>query len=104
MVVPNEVRARVRACGVAAEVETAAFMAEWASGERVYEDALQHNLAPPPPVDTSALDSAFHGSAALACRRCGSTDVVVDNRQMRSKDEAETAIMSCRACGLSRRI
>ena len=97
-------RARVRASGVPAQVEAAALMAEWNSGERVYEDALEHTLPQTAAVDTSVLDAAFSGTAALACSRCGSSDVTVENRQMRSKDEAETAIMCCRACGLSRRI
>ena len=104
MVVRNEVRARVVACGVDAAREAAACMAEWASGERVYEDALEHDVQQAPHVDTSVLDDAFSGTAALECAFCGSTDVVVDNRQMRSKDEAETAVMTCRACGRSRRL
>ena len=99
MVVRNEVRAAVRACGVAAEREAAAFMAEWRLQERVYDDALVHDLPTHAAVDTSALEAAFSGSAAMACRRCGSSDVTLDNRQVRSKDEAETAFLTCRACG-----
>ena len=102
MVVRNEDRLKVLACGVCPEKEKAAVMAEWTTQERVYEDAVQHTLPTPVVVDTSLLEQAFAGTAALACPRCGGTDVAVLNVQNRSKDEAETSIMTCKTCGCRR--
>ena len=102
MVVSNQTRFAVLACGVAGEQEKQAFLAEWRTGERVYEDAVQHTLPTPVVVDTSLLEQAFEGTAALACPRCGGTDVSVLNVQNRSKDEAETSIMTCKTCGCRR--
>ena len=38
-------------------------------------------------------------SSLVKCRRCGSTDVLVTEKQTRSADEAATQFMCCFGCG-----